>query len=73
MDCNICQKPDRAYVPTLPHTEQTVTGKAPTCTEDGGTYAYCQVCGEDKLTTQPATGHNYVDGECTNCGDVAKG
>lgn len=50
-----------------------VEAQAPTCTEDGGTYAYCQVCGEEKLTTQPATGHNYVDGECTNCGDVAKG
>ena len=50
-----------------------VESQAPTCTEDGGTYAYCQVCGEEKLTTQPATGLNYVDGECTNCGDVAKG
>lgn len=50
-----------------------VSYSEPTCDEDGGTYAQCEICGEEKLNVLPATGHNYVGGECTNCGDVAMG
>ncbi len=41
---------------------------APTCTEDGYTTYTCS-CGDSYVADQvPATGHNYVDGSCTNCG-----
>ena len=44
-----------------------------TCTTDGYTGdTYCTDCGKVVTagTVIPATGHNYVDGVCTNCGDV---
>ena len=43
---------------------------APTCTEDGLIYRQCSVCGAWDTVGEiiPATGHNYVDGVCTNCG-----
>ena len=45
------------------------TTKTPTCTEDGVESRYCD-CGEKQTEVISATGHNYVDGECINCGDV---
>ena len=55
------------------HTEQTVTGKAPTCTETGLTDGViCSVCGET-LTTQeeiPVLSHSYEDDVCTVCGHI---
>lgn len=47
-------------------TEWSVT-KNPTCTEDGVKTRYCD-CGEKQSDTISATGHNYVDNVCTNCG-----
>lgn len=41
--------------------------KEPTCTEDGEKTFTC-VCGHSYTETIPATGHNYVDGVCENCG-----
>lgn len=42
---------------------------SPTCTEDGYTTYICSVCGETFVDDYvPAIGHNFVDGECTNCG-----
>jgi hypothetical protein len=42
----------------------------PTCTEDGYTTHTCE-CGDSYTdTVVPATGHNYVDGTCTACGDT---
>ena len=45
-------------------------GKSASCTEDGATASvYCSNC-DGKITAStviPATGHNYVDGECTVC------
>lgn len=43
--------------------------KNATCIEDGIKTRYCD-CGEKQSDTIPFTGHNYVDGECANCGDV---
>ena len=43
--------------------------KNPTCTENGVKTRYCS-CGEKQSDAIPAIGHNYVDGECANCGDV---
>ena len=54
----------------LPHTESAwIVDKAATCTESGLRHKECTVCGvfiESEIT--PTTGHNYVDGSCTNCG-----
>ena len=49
--------------------------KAPTCTEDGTKYVTvsCSVCGESLSAGSesiPATGHSYVGGICTACGDA---
>ncbi len=64
---NICNNCNDSYisdeVPAIHvHTEETVAGKAPTCTEPGLTDGVqCSVCGET-LTEQseiPATGHKY--------------
>ena len=55
------------------HTEQTVTGKAPTCTEPGLTDGMiCAVCGEMLVAQKviPATGHSYDSDVCTVCGHI---
>ena len=44
---------------------QVVT--AATCTEEGREQRLCE-CGETETRTIAATGHNYVDGVCSNCG-----
>ena len=49
------------------YANDTVT-KAPTCTVDGESTAYC-TCGKTHTTVVPATGeHTYVDGFCSSCG-----
>ena len=42
--------------------------KEPTCTEEGEKTYTCE-CGDTYTEKIPARGHNYKDGECTNCGD----
>ena len=43
----------------------------PTCTEDGYTEYTCTVCNETIAGDYvPATGHNFVDGVCSNCGSM---
>ena len=42
-----------------------------TCTEAGSRYKECTECGRViDAEAIPAIGHNYVNGSCTNCGDV---
>ena len=48
--------------------EGKVTKEA-TCTEAGEKIYTCTRCGETKTEEIPATGHTYVDGVCTGCGD----
>ena len=48
--------------------EWSITKNA-TCTEDGVKTRYCS-CGENQSDSIPAIGHNYVEDECANCGDV---
>ena len=44
---------------------------APTCTEAGYTTYTCSLCGNTyKGDTVDATGHNYVSGTCTGCGEA---
>ena len=56
------------------HTNTEVVGAvAVSCTEDGYTGdTKCLDCGKviAKGEVIPATGHNYEDGTCTNCGDT---
>lgn len=55
--------------PDEPHTHSytaTVTTAA-TC-ETAGVRTYTCSCGHSYTEEIPATGHNYVDGTCTNCG-----
>ncbi len=44
--------------------------KNPTCTEDGEKGTLCSVCHQfiGETTVIPATGHNYKNGACTDCG-----
>lgn len=43
----------------------------PTCTEQGFTTYTCSTCGGSYVADYfAATGHNYVNFECTGCGDV---
>lgn len=46
---------------------ETVTIE-PTCTEKGEKTYTCK-CGDSYIEPIDATGHNYVDGECTYCGE----
>ena len=48
--------------------EWTVTKEA-TCTEDGEQTRTCD-CGYSETQVIPATGHDYVNGVCANCGAV---
>ena len=60
-------------LPALGHKTQLVGAKAATCTEDGYTGdEVCTVCQEvvKKGEVIPATGHDYKDGKCTNCGET---
>ena len=47
---------------------ETIT-KEPTCLEDGEKTYICD-CGDSYIELVPATGHNYIDGVCINCGEV---
>ena len=60
-------------LPALGHKTQLVGAKAATCTEDGYTGdEVCTVCQETvkKGEVIPATGHDYKDGKCANCGET---
>ena len=46
---------------------------AATCTEDGVKTYTCLNCGDTRTETIPATGHNYINGECTICGAIDPG
>ena len=74
--CSVCGDNYASdHTDALGHTEETVAGKAPTCTETGLTDGKkCSVCGETLLAQEeiPANGHNYnaevTAPDCTNGG-----
>ena len=43
------------------------------CEDDGYITYFCSICGEEHIETLPATGHNFVGGTCTNCGQSIGG
>ena len=64
-------------VSALGHADGNVVEEnyvAPTCTENGSKdiVTYCTVCNVEtnrETVVVSATGHNYVNGKCENCGD----
>ena len=72
--CSVCTvEVSRTTVPVAAkgHTEQTVAGKAATCTETGLTEGKkCSVCGVTTLAQQtiPTEPHSFDLGKCTACG-----
>ena len=71
---NICSKcGDTEVIETLPATGHSygewVETTAPTCTEKGEQSKTCSSCGDVQKETILATGHNFVDGTCTGCGE----
>ena len=60
-------------IAALGHRSVSVPSIAATCTKTGLTEgSRCSVCGNviKAQETIPATGHNYVNGICVNCGDT---
>ena len=62
-ECTECGEKDPNHV----HSYSETIIKEPTCTEAGEKTYACD-CGYSYTETIPATGHNYVDGICTECG-----
>ena len=55
---------------TCKHTNTSTVTTPASCTEAGSTTVTCKDCRTViSETTIPATGHNYVDGTCTVCGN----
>ena len=55
---------------TAPGHSYEASVTAPTCTAGGYTTYTCSACGDSYIGDgTEATGHNYVDGVCQNCGD----
>ena len=42
------------------------------CTTDGKKVSTCTLCGDEKTEVIPATGHKFVNKECTVCGEKEK-
>ncbi len=71
--CTVCGHSETQTVAPLGHDEETIAGTAPTCTEAGlSSGKQCSVCGEiTKAQSEiAATGHSFVDGACSVCGEV---
>ncbi len=64
--CDVCGQ----IVSTLSTHTMFNRKQAATCEEDGWVRSVCRECGYyTESSSTPATGHNYVDGVCTNCGE----
>ena len=62
--CNNCGEP-------CPHSSYILSWQVqPTCTGEGTSLYHCSTCGDPKTVTAPATGHSFVDGTCTACGEA---
>ena len=71
--CSRCGDTTTEIINATGHQTEVQNAKEDTCTEDGYTGdTICTVCGETvaKGEVIKATGHNFVDGSCTICGEV---
>lgn len=66
--CTGCGEKD----PNHEHSYVESITKEPTCTEAGEKKLTCS-CGDTRTETIPAKGHNFVDGECTDCHEKDSG
>ena len=53
------------------HSYQVTEEDEATCTVDGKVIYECSSCGDIKEDIVAAMGHNYIDGVCNTCGEVA--
>ena len=72
LSCTKCGDTYRQELPALGHSyEGEVT--APTCTKAGYVTNVCSACGHSYIAEIiEATGHDFINGECTRCDAVAK-
>ena len=71
--CTVCGDSYTQETSPNGHKEETVAGKAPTCTEPGlSSGKKCTVCGETTKAQVEigANGHSFADGFCSACGEA---
>lgn len=67
-ECEHCHEKDPDY---HEHSyDNGVVTKEPTCTEKGEKTFTCSECGHTYTEEIPATGHNFENHICTNCGET---
>ena len=67
--CKTCKGTEKRDIAPNGHSHEAVV-TPPTCTEDGYTTHTCH-CGDSYVDSQvDATGHNFEDRICTNCGEA---
>ena len=68
--CSACGHTETRVIEAYGHNYESVVTE-PTCTEDGYTTHTCTACGHSYVDAETeATGHNFVDGVCVNCGEA---
>ena len=73
LTCTECGATEKQEIAANGHTEENLPGQAPTCVAPGLTSGKkCSVCGEilKAQTEIPTSGHNFVEGACSVCGEV---
>jgi len=69
-DCANCDYSETRTVDALGHSKTTIRVD-PTCTEDGFIAIHCEICYKElSREVLPATGHDFVQGKCTVCGEI---
>ena len=69
--CTACDYTTYVEIPATGHVNTTTTTVDATCTADGSVTVTCDDCGAViSSETIEATGHNYVDGACSVCGEA---
>lgn len=67
-DCGVIIS-DTQFPETGHDWDAGVVTEESTCTDDGTRTYTCTRCGDTYTRTIPATGHNFVNGDCTVCGE----
>ena len=72
--CSICGEVyNDDYTYPTGHEYTSKVTREPTCLLDGIKEYNCTRCGNTYTETIEATGHNYEDGTCTECGEIDNG